>query len=255
MKQNNTKHIALWSCPRSCSTLLTRSFEQRDDCLIFDEPFYAAYLLTNGFNNPSREVMMDLLETDYLKIIATLKKPLPATKRIGFQKHHPKNILPHFGTSWMPDNHIFLIRHPEEIILSYLKCADGAITQEDIGIEALYSFLKKIKSTKGANFLVIHVDDLLKTPTQVLQKICDTFNISFSTSMLSWEKNFKNSKLLFTGDLMPYADKWYGSVKNSTGFRPYHKKERNFSDELKPLRDACMVFYQKLLPFCENFVD
>ncbi len=43
MKTN--KHIALWTCPRSRSTLMTRAFEELEGCLIFDEPLYAPYLL------------------------------------------------------------------------------------------------------------------------------------------------------------------------------------------------------------------
>ncbi len=252
MNQPQSKHLALWACPRSYSTLLTRSFEQRADCLVFDEPFYAAYLLEHGQVNPLREVMMELLETDYLKIIDRLKKTLPPNK-ISFQKHHPKNLLPHFGTSWIPNNHIFLLRHPEEMILSYRKCTEGTITKEDIGMEALYRFFQQLKSDQGAKILVIHADDLLKNPEQVLRGICSTFDIPFLNSMLSWEKGFDNSSLLFAGELLPYADQWYGSVKDSTGFRPYQKKNIQLPDELLPLREACMGFYQKMLPYCETF--
>lgn len=253
MLNKNINDIALWACPRSCSTLMVRSFEQRADCLVFDEPFYAAYLLNNGFNNADREVMMAELEVDYRKVIQSLRKDLPANKKIRFQKHHPKNILPHFGNSWLPSKHIFLLRHPKDIILSYKKCVDGPITTDDVAIEALYHFFQKIKSVKENNFLVIHSDDLLKEPEQVLRKICDTFNMPFCKSMLSWEKGLKNSSLMFTGNLLPYADRWYGSVKDSTGFKPYRKKDVAFPVELEPLLEPCMDFYEKLLPLCVKF--
>lgn len=255
MFENNSNSIALWACPRSRSTLLARSFEQRADCLIFDEPFYAAYLLTNGFNNALREVMMAELEVDYRQVIASLKRDLPPNKKFSFQKHHPKNILPHFGTSWLPSNHIFLLRHPKEIILSYRQCVDGPITTDDIALETLYHFFRKINSVNRTTFLVINSDDLLRNPEQVLRKICDTFNIPFLKSMLSWEKGLKNSRLMFTENLLPYADRWYGSVKNSSGFKPHHKKKVDLPDELQHLFESCMVYYQKLLPFCVNFTS
>ena len=36
--------IAMWSGPRNISTALMRSFENRPDCVVLDEPFYAYYL-------------------------------------------------------------------------------------------------------------------------------------------------------------------------------------------------------------------
>ena len=34
----------MWSGPRNISTAMMRSFENRPDCTVVDEPFYAAYL-------------------------------------------------------------------------------------------------------------------------------------------------------------------------------------------------------------------
>lgn len=36
--------IAMWSGPRNLSTAMMRSFENRSDCSVVDEPLYAAYL-------------------------------------------------------------------------------------------------------------------------------------------------------------------------------------------------------------------
>ena len=35
--------IAMWSGPRNLSTALMRSFGNRADCAVIDEPFYAAF--------------------------------------------------------------------------------------------------------------------------------------------------------------------------------------------------------------------
>ena len=37
-----TVRIAMWSGPRNISTAMMRSFENRADCTVVDEPFYAA---------------------------------------------------------------------------------------------------------------------------------------------------------------------------------------------------------------------
>ena len=40
----NKIYIAMWSGPRNISTALMRSFENRQDTVVLDEPFYAFFL-------------------------------------------------------------------------------------------------------------------------------------------------------------------------------------------------------------------
>ena len=47
--------IAMWSGPRNISTALMRSFENRTDCVVTDEPFYAHFLHKTGTDHPLRE--------------------------------------------------------------------------------------------------------------------------------------------------------------------------------------------------------
>ena len=49
-----TIRIAMWSGPRNISTAMMRSFENRPDCAVSDEPFYAAYLAETGLDHPMR---------------------------------------------------------------------------------------------------------------------------------------------------------------------------------------------------------
>ena len=42
----------MWSGPRNLSTALMRSFENRQDTHVLDEPFYAYYLNKTGLNHP-----------------------------------------------------------------------------------------------------------------------------------------------------------------------------------------------------------
>ena len=43
-----SKIIAMWSGPRNISTAMMRSFENRSDCQVIDEPFYGYYLQQTG---------------------------------------------------------------------------------------------------------------------------------------------------------------------------------------------------------------
>lgn len=117
-----TKHIAMWSCPRSRSTLIYKSFEQRDDCATYDEPFYPPYLLNNGLDHPFRDEIVGNKETDYQKVIQQITADLPEDSSFSFQKHIAKNILAEYGRDWLKVlRHVFLIRPADEVIASYYR--------------------------------------------------------------------------------------------------------------------------------------
>ena len=44
--------IAMWSGPRNISTALMRAWENRADCVVWDEPLYGYYLKTTGIAHP-----------------------------------------------------------------------------------------------------------------------------------------------------------------------------------------------------------
>ncbi|NEN89465.1 MAG: hypothetical protein F6K48_11390 [Okeania sp. SIO3H1] len=101
------KHIALWTCPRSCSTLMARAFEQLDGCLIFDELLYAPYLLTHGFDHPHRQAIIESCETNYENVIQQLTGNLPNGVSFSFQKYIAKHALPQFSRDWLKSLHNF----------------------------------------------------------------------------------------------------------------------------------------------------
>ena len=60
MRSEVTRRIAMWSGPRNISTAMMRSWENRSDCSVVDEPFYACYLAETGLDHPCRE---DIIRT------------------------------------------------------------------------------------------------------------------------------------------------------------------------------------------------
>ncbi|MEM9538318.1 MAG: hypothetical protein AAGA60_02280 [Cyanobacteria bacterium P01_E01_bin.42] len=240
------KHIAMWSAPRSRSTVITRAFEQIKTCMILDEPFYAPYLLTHGFDHPDREDVLSCKETNYEKIIKLITGNLPEGFSHSFQKHISKTILPEFGRDWLTQIHsFFLIRDPKEIILSYRKIY-GNVTVHDVGMRELHDIFQDVCAQTGVIPLVIHSDDVVKKPARALKNLCNRLDISFSDNMLSWQPTLENSKLLFAGSLLPHAEQWYSAVMNSSGFLSYTRKEIQFPDELEPLLQECLPYYEKL---------
>ncbi len=47
------RRIAMWSGPRNISTALMRSWENRPDTAVVDEPLYAHYLHQTGRGTPA----------------------------------------------------------------------------------------------------------------------------------------------------------------------------------------------------------
>ena len=62
----------MWSGPRNISTAMMRAFENRGDCAVIDEPFYAHYLAATGLDHPGREEVIATGETDWRKVAAAL---------------------------------------------------------------------------------------------------------------------------------------------------------------------------------------
>ena len=52
-------NLFVWSGPRNISTALMRSFENRKDTKVYDEPFYAYYLKKTNLNHPMKDEIIN----------------------------------------------------------------------------------------------------------------------------------------------------------------------------------------------------
>ncbi|MEM7592088.1 MAG: hypothetical protein AAF383_11325 [Cyanobacteria bacterium P01_A01_bin.83] len=260
---SKNKHIAMWTCRRSRSTVTTLAFEQLNECLIFDAPFYAPYLLYGNKDEPHKQEIINNFETDYQQIIAQITGDLPEGFRFSFQRHIAQETLPLFGRDWLKDlDSFFLIRHPKSIICSYQKVyerlgIDSDITMDDIAIDVLFNLFEEVRSITGKTPLVIDSADLAKHPRKVLQFLCAHFDVNFLEKMLTWDTGLKNSKLV--PEHLPAVKKnwqeiWYNTINQSSQFLPYEEnKQVNVPDQLIPLLEYCLPFYEKLHHYCPSF--
>lgn len=263
MKVN--KHIAMWACPRSRSTAIARAFEQLPECLVYDEVLLGAYASkTNQFEamGLNREKVTNTLEIDYKKVIETITGDLPDGKNFSFQKISTDEYVPEFGIDWVKKlTNFFLIRHPKDILLSLHSIMakatykGRAITANRVGVETLYRIFQEVEAITGKTPVVIHSDDLVKNPRQVLQWLCDHMGILFEEQMLTWEPGLKNSTLLDLPSLSvtSHLELWYATLKSSKSFIPYEKKETDLPEELIPVLEKTMPYYEKLLHHCQCF--
>ena len=107
----------MWSGPRNISTAMMRAWGNRADTAVIDEPFYAYYLKRTGKKHPHASEIIAGGETDWRKIVASLRtESIPSGKRIFFQKQMTHHLLPEVGRDWLDrlDN-VFLLRAPREV--------------------------------------------------------------------------------------------------------------------------------------------
>src|ERR1700679_2571348 len=112
----------MWSGPRNISTAMMRSFENRADTAVVDEPFYAAYLKKSGIDHPMREEILAAYPTDPRAIVDQLLGAVSGGRTIFYQKHMTHHMLDGFDRGWIREcRNAFLIRSPERVLASYTE--------------------------------------------------------------------------------------------------------------------------------------
>jgi hypothetical protein len=234
-----TVRIAMWSGPRNISTALMRSWENRNDCSVVDEPFYAAYLADTGLNHPCREQILLTQTTDYAKVIEELTCN-PVSAPLQYQKQMTHHIPRGMSMKWSATfKHCFLIRDPAQVIASYLQKMPS-VDEEAIGISRQAELFEQITGICGNPPVVIDSNDVLQKPTQVLKNLCRKLGIEFpEQQMLNWPTGRRSSDGI-------WASHWYQKVEQSTGFGQYVPAQPALDEEHLALAEAMQVHYRKL---------
>ena len=228
-------NIYMWSGPRNLSTALMRSFENREDTKVWDEPFYAYYLKETKKNHPLANEIIKKYETNLEKIIdlVTAEKDF-----IYFQKHMSHHIIKKIPINWITKGiNCFLIRHPKEVLLSYIQKND-LIDSNDLGYPAQLRLFNYIK-TSNKKILVIDAKDLSEKPEIILKKICKKINIPFTEKMLNWPKGRRDSDGI-------WEKIWYKNVKSSTSFNKILNKEYEIPKKYNHIYNECLKIYDQL---------
>lgn len=234
-----TMRIAMWSGPRNISTALMRSWENRADCSVVDEPFYAAYLADSGLDHPCREQILITQSTDYGKVIEELTRN-PINTPLQYQKQMTHHIPRGMNMDWCTGmKHCFLIRDPAQVIASYVQKMP-TVDEDAIGISRQVELFEQITNISGTRPIVIDSNDVLKNPGKILAQLCAALDIEFrEQEMLHWPTGRRSSDGI-------WADHWYHNVVKSTGFGQYNAIEARLADEHLELAGNMQVHYQTL---------
>ncbi|NBP07541.1 MAG: HAD family hydrolase, partial [Gammaproteobacteria bacterium] len=136
-----------------------RSFGNRSDTVVVDEPFYAHYLLATGLSHPGRDEVIAHHDVDWRRVANTLHAPLPAGVTVHYQKHMAHHLLPTMGGAWLDGlTHAFLLRNPEDMLRSLGNKLEE-VRIEDTGLPQQLEIFEKITRESGHAPAVIDADD------------------------------------------------------------------------------------------------
>lgn len=234
-----TVRIAMWSGPRNISTAMLRAWENRPDCSVVDEPFYAAYLAATGLDHPMREEVLASQSQCYDEVVRQLSEAAVATP-LHYQKHMTQHIPRGMDMGWCRQlRHCFLIRDPAEVIASYARKMPS-VSADAIGIERQWELFEEISAISGTAPVVIDSNDVLANPEAVLGALCQQLDLPFpAPAMLHWPAGPRASD-------GAWAPHWYHNVEASTGFGEYRPSAPQLSAPQAELAAAMAPIYQRL---------
>jgi hypothetical protein len=233
------RRIAMWSGPRNISTALMRSWGNRPDTFVCDEPLYAHYLLKTGTRHPGADEIIRHGETDWSKVVAWLTGDVPNGKTIFYQKHMTHHLLPEVDRAWLNDvRNAFLIREPREVLTSFMRVVPNP-KLEDTGLPQQVDIFNWVRRRTGRIPPVIDAREVLENPERLLCQLCAALDVEFSEAMLSWPPGPRSSDGI-------WAKYWYDAVLKSTGFEPYRPKFDALPEHVLGLIEEADHLYRQL---------
>ncbi len=235
--------IAMWSGPRNISTAMMRSWGNRSDTFVCDEPLYAHYLLKTGTPHPGAAEVIRAHEIDWRKVVDWLTGPVPGGKVIFYQKHMTHHLLPGIDRGWLDRvSNAFLIREPRAVVASFVRIA-GTLRLEDTGYPQQLEIFNIVRQRTGRAPPVVDARDVLEDPARLLRQLCAALDVEFTETMLSWPPGPRDTDGV-------WAKYWYDAVVKTTSFQPSRPKDLPVPAELAGLLADAEAIYRQLYEHC-----
>jgi len=231
-----TIRIAMWSGPRNISTAMMRAWENRADCQVIDEPFYAAYLATTGLDHPMREAVLASQSSDWAECARFCA--VDVASPVYFQKHMCQHMIAGAPLGWMLGcRHAFLIRPPQAVAASFRKGWAG-MGADDLGFRRQAELFDHVCQIIGAPPPVLEARDVLEAPEAALRVLCSALGLSFDPAMLAWPAGPRDSDGV-------WGAHWYARVNSSTGFAQY-SQPGEVPVALDEIVAECQPYYEQM---------
>jgi hypothetical protein len=216
-----------------------RSWGNRPDTFVCDEPLYAHYLQQTGLGHPGRDEVIAHHETDWHKVVDWLIGDVPEGKSIFYQKHMAHHLLPGIDRDWLTRlSHCFLIRDPLEMLTSLIKRIPEP-NLEDTGLPQQIEVMEYVEEQTGKLPVVIDSRDVLENPGGMLKALCEALDVPYTDQMLEWPAGRRETDGI-------WAKHWYDAVEQTTGFGAYSPKGESIPEHLENVLASCNDCYRVL---------
>jgi len=221
----------MWSGPRTVSTALMRSWENRPDTIVADEPLYSFYLDRTGLDHPARDLVIASQPAGWRAALDRLIGN--ESVGLGYAKMMTHHLLPEVDRSAFGGfGHAHLIRDPRALLASYARVR-AEPTLDDLGLRQQSEIYERFGGP------VIDSRDLLTAPERTLTALCGALDVPFDEHMLAWPAGPRDSDGV-------WAPHWYASVIASTGFAPYRQRDEQLPARLEPLARQCQPYFDAM---------
>jgi hypothetical protein len=214
-----------------------RSFGQRSDTQVVDEPLYGPYLAKTGAPHPALQELLEVLETDERKIFDEVILA-PSDRPVLFMKQMVHHLTSGLDTGFLVRCvNVLLVRDPAEVIASLVNQLPEP-TMRDVGIERQAELFEELRAL-GQEPPVMDSRQLLLDPEHVLRELCERVGLAWDPAMLSWPPGPRPED-------GPWAPYWYENVWRSTGFAPYVVRSTEVPEGCSELLERCRPHYETL---------
>ncbi|MFE9394009.1 sulfotransferase family protein [Streptomyces flavidovirens] len=221
--------LALWSAPRSRSTVFFRMMVERQDLLTLHEPF------CNIANDGSTEVGGRAVNST--EALTDTLIELSAEQTVFFKDTTDCTYDSIFGRQdfLKSGRHAFLLRNPREIIPSFAAIKPDMGLHE-VGIEYLYRIYQAVLEVGGSP-VVLDSDDFVDHPELTVQEYCAAVDLPFRADALQWQPGERPE--------WSQSARWHADVSASTTVQRRERTyDRTIDNDLLLRR-----FYEHHLPF------
>ncbi|ORE90587.1 hypothetical protein [Aurantimonas sp. 22II-16-19i] len=183
------KVIALWTHPRAMSTALERYFIERADFQVFHEAFSYVYMQRGALPHAR-------LESGHPRDYRGVRELIENARRSGsvFHKdmcyHVPGDLLE--DAAFLRDRvHVFLVRNPEDAILS-LATVHPHVGFDTLGYAEMPLLYSRVREACDRAPFVIDAADLTENPEATIRALCGYAEIDFDPAALSWQPGMRS---------------------------------------------------------------
>lgn len=233
------KIIALWASPRTLSTPFERFFLERNDTIVFHEPFFSACYYSEQ-RITRRPLPLDISSEkraqNYPQTMKLLlqddKKPISFFKDMAFYSNEylMKNC-PEFFSQVI---NTFIIRDPRNTLISHYNISpDIEKYQEEMGFKEQLALFKYVTEILKQPAIVVDAALFCKNPHSVVKQYCKMVDIAFDASSVQWEMGKKFAQWADWGD-------WHSDVENSQGIYPVMPVETIKGSSIPLWLSACI---------------